>query len=45
MLIKDKKAKASDEKKEKAVLVTLFGNKSGQLSVAVKCYLSRITLE
>jgi len=28
MLIKDKKAKVSDEKKEKAVLVTLFGNKS-----------------
>jgi hypothetical protein len=28
MLIKAKKAKVSDEKNEKAVLVTLFGNKS-----------------
>jgi hypothetical protein len=45
MLIKAKKAKVSEEKNEKAVLVTLFGNKSDQLSVAVKCYLSRITLE
>ena len=45
MLIKAKKAKVSEEKNEKAVLVTLFGKKSDQLSVAVKCYLSRITLE